>query len=89
MDYTDNQVRVYQNSCLKLYEENDLQNLESTFGEIKELIELFGKHESDEKLMLLSLKEEYYFNIFEPKIKEAKRVLKNTEKRITYNSERC
>ena len=40
MDYTDNQVRVYQNSCLKLYEENDLQNLESTFGEIKELIEL-------------------------------------------------
>lgn len=89
MDYTNNQVRVYNNSCLKLYQETELSALEKEFAEIIDLIEIFGKHEKPEKLEILTERFNRYMEIFEPKIKEQTRLLKNTEKRIRYNSDRC
>ena len=54
-----------------------------------ELLELFGSKETPYKLQKLNDKYDKYACIFEPKIKEAKRVLKNTLKRVSYNAERC
>ena len=84
-----NQSKVCENSGLKMHQEFVLQTLEKDFNEIMELLELFGSKEPSFKLEKLNEKYDKYASIFEPKIKEAKRSLKNTIKRLEYNVERC
>ena len=84
-----NEAKVFENSGLKMQQEFVLQTLEKEFDEIMELLELFGSKETSCKLKKLNDKYDKYASIFEPKIKEAKRVLKNTAKRVEYNVERC
>ena len=84
-----NEAKVFENSGLKMQQEFVLQTLEKEFDEIMELLELFGSKERSCKLEKLNEKYDKYASIFEPKIKEAKRVLKNTLKRLEYNAERC
>jgi len=84
-----NQSKVCENSGLKIQQEFILTNLEKDFDEIIELIGLFGKKESDTKLQNLDKKYDKYAAIFQPKIKEAKRVLRNTTKRLDYNAAKC
>ena len=84
-----NEVKVCENNGLKIQQESVLQTLEKDFDEIMELLELFGSKETPLKLQKLNEKYDKYASIFEPKIKEAKRVLKNTLKRLEYNIERC
>tara|TARA_B110001450_G_scaffold229166_1_gene229564 strand:+ start:5911 stop:6192 length:282 start_codon:yes stop_codon:yes gene_type:complete len=84
-----NETKVFENSGLKMQQKFVLQTLEKEFDEIMELLELFGSKESHTKLQKLNDKYHKYACIFEPKIKEAKRVLKNTLKRVEYNMERC
>mgnify|MGYP001246652239 CR=1 FL=1 len=84
-----NETKVFENSGLKIQQEFVLQTLEKEFDEIMELLELFGSKETPYKLQKLNDKYDKYACIFEPKIKEAKRVLKNTLKRVSYNAERC
>ena len=76
-------------SFLQIQQELVLQSLEKEFDEILTLLELFGSKETPTKLQKLDEKYDKYACIFEPKIKEAKRVLKNTVKRVKYNVERC
>ena len=87
--YTINEIKVYKNAQIKLFDEYELNHLEKEFDEVLDLLDLFSENENPEKVQKLIKKEKYYYNKFEPKIKEAKRVLKNTEKRIDYNMERC
>lgn len=84
-----NEAKVCENSGLKMQQEFVLQTLEKEFDEIMELLELFGSKETPYKLEKLNDKYNKYASIFEPKIEEAKRVLKNTVKRVSYNAERC
>ena len=84
-----NQSKVCENSGLKIHQEFILTTLEKDFDEIMELLELFGSKETPLKLQKLNEKYDKYAAIFEPKIKEAKRILKNTVKRLEYNIERC
>ena len=84
-----NEAKVFENSGLKMQQEFVLQTLEKEFDEIMGLLELFGSKETSCKLEKLNDKYDKYASIFEPKIKEAKRVLKNTVKRVSYNVERC
>jgi hypothetical protein len=84
-----NQSKVCENSGLKIQQEFILTNLEKEFDEIMELLELFGSKETSCKLEKLNDKYDKYAAIFQPKIKDAKRVLRNTVKRVSYNAERC
>jgi hypothetical protein len=84
-----NETKVFENSGLKIQQEFVLQTLEKEFDEIMELLELFGSKETPYKLEKLNNKYDKYASIFEPKIKEAKRILKNTIKRVSYNVEMC
>ncbi len=87
--FSQNQYKVFKNSGLQIQQELVLQSLEKEFDEILTLLELFGSKETPTKLQKLDEKYDKYACIFEPKIKEAKRVLKNTVKRVEYNLERC
>ena len=87
--YTINEIKVYKNTQIKLYDEYELNHLEKEFNEVLDLLDLFSEHENPEKIKKLLKKEKYYCEKFEPKIKESRRMLKNTEKRIDYNLERC
>lgn len=87
--FSQNQYKVFKNSGLQIQQELVLQSLEKEFDEILTLLELFGSKETPTKLQKLDEKYDKYACIFEPKIKEAKRVLKNTVKRLEYNVERC
>ena len=78
-----------QNRKLKLYQEVNLTLLESEYIELKELINLFSKHELEEKINYLSMKGKNYDKKYKKQIKNAERLLKNTEKRIDYNLNRC
>ena len=84
-----NETKVFENSGLKIQQEIVLQTLEKEFAEIIELIKLFGLKESPLKLQKLNIKYKKYVSVFEPKIQEAKRVLRNTIKRIDYNGKKC
>ena len=89
MNYTPNQIKVYENASLILSQEITLQNLEKIYNELMELIELFSFKENNAKLIYLKKKQKKIQNTYKPLIKEAKRVYKNTEKRILYNSAKC
>lgn len=84
-----NETKVFENSGLKMQQEFVLQTLEKEFDEIMTLLKLFSSKETSSKLEKLNDKYDKYASIFKPKIKEAKRVLKNTIKRVEYNAERC
>ena len=87
--YSTNEIKVYENSGLQLYQTVDLGLLESEYNEILNLLSLFATRENKEKRDILKNKKEHYDDLFTPKIKKARRLLKNTEKRVTYNLERC
>jgi hypothetical protein len=88
-EFTSNQFRLYHNSGLKLQEEIDLKVAEVLYLELVELIELFSYKESDEKILRMKIKKSEINKKYQPQIKEAKRILKNTVKRINYNYSRC
>ena len=87
--YTPNEEKVYSNTCLKMFQEIKLHTLESEFKEILDLIELFGQTADDKKLFKLDNKLKHYNSYYKPKIKEAKRLFVNTDKRLNYNMQRC
>ena len=88
-EFTSNEFRLYHNSGLKLQEEIDLKLIEAPYLELVELINLFSYKESDEKIVRMKAKNSAIDKKYKPLIKEAKRILKNTEKRINYNYTRC
>ena len=89
MAYTANQIKVYENSGLILYEELNLKTLETNYQELVDLIELFGYKENSSKKKSLRKREQEISKKYKPLIQEAKRILRNTQKRLDYNSAKC
>ena len=88
--YSQNQIKVYQNASMLLIEETELSTMEKDLYELLELLDLFGENEdSPNKLERLELKKKDILKIHKPKILEKKRVVRNTKKRLEYNSDRC
>lgn len=88
MEYTPNELKVYSNKCLEIEQEAYLNILSKKKDELVSLIDLFiegGNHREK----TLQFRKNDIEEIFRPKIKEAKRVLCNTRKRLGYNLERA
>ena len=84
MEYNQNEIKVYSNKCLEIVEDAYLNTLLSKRAELVSLIDLFLEGGNHREIELRSIKigiEES----FKPKIKEVKRVLSNTKKRLNYN----
>ena len=88
MEYTVNEQKVYTNACRELECRARLDILMSKENELLELLDLFiqgGNHREG----MLTYRRNSIRDMFKPKIDEAKRQLKNCEKRLTYNLNRC
>jgi hypothetical protein len=88
MEYTINEQKVYTNACQEVEYRARLDILLAKEIELLELIDLFlegGNHREK----VLTFRREGIRDIFKPKITEAKRQLKNCEKRLNYNFSRC
>lgn len=87
--FTRNELKVIQNVPLKMTQKVRLQIVRSEYNEVNELLELFAERECEDKVLKISMKKLHYDSIFLPIIKNLERVLRNTEKRITYNISKC
>lgn len=88
MNYTVNEQKVYINACQEVEYHTQLDILVAKENELLELMDLFiqgGNHRTE----VLATRKKGIVDIFKPKITEAKRQLKNCEKRLTYNANRC
>ena len=88
MEYTTNEQKVYTNACQEVEYKAQLDMLLAKESELLELVDLFlegGNHREK----VLTFRREGIRDIFKPKITEAKRQLKNCEKRLNYNFSRC
>jgi len=84
MEYTQNEIKVYSNKCLEIIEDTYLNTLLSKRDELVSLIDLFLEGGNYREIELRSIKIDIQES-FKPKIKEAKRVLSNTKRRLNYN----
>ena len=89
MNFSKNEVKVYNNSELALYQEVHLQLLISELSEINSLLTLFYKNEVQSKLHNKQKKYEKYEARLMEKIKNCKRLLKNTKIRLNNNISKC
>lgn len=87
-EYLVNDVKICQNVELKLYQKLDLDSISREYNELIELIDLFRIDTWTEREKELLLHEKNISKRYLPQIREAKRVLKNTEKRLDYNIKR-
>ncbi len=87
-EYLVNDVKICQNVELKLYQKLDLDSISREYNELIELIDLFRIDTWTEREKELLLHEKNISKRYLPQIREAKRVLKNTEKRLVYNCQR-
>ena len=87
--FSRNELKIIQNVPLKMTQKVRLDIVRSEYVEVNELLELFAKKECEDKVLKISMKKLHYDSIFLPIIKNLERVLRNTEKRITYNISKC
>ena len=87
--FSRNELKIIQNVPLKMTQKVRLDIVRSEYGEVNELLELFAKKECEDKVLKISMKKLHYDSIFLPIIKNLERILRNTEKRITYNISKC
>jgi uroporphyrinogen-III synthase len=88
MEYNINEQKVYTNACQEVEYMAQLDILLTKESELLELVDLFlqgGNHREN----VLIFRRAGIRDIFKPKITEAKRQLKNCEKRLNYNYSRC
>ena len=88
MEYTVNEQKVYSNACQEVEYKARLDSLMSKENELLELLDLFIQGGNHRENVLISRRTDIR-DIFKPEITEAKRQLKNCEKRLTYNLNRC
>lgn len=87
-DYSQNDIKICENAGLKLYQELDLKTVTEDYNELIELIELFSVGANFIREKELKVHKRDIDKRYLPQIREAKRVLKNTEKRLDYNMKR-
>ena len=83
-----NDIKICENAGLKLYQEFDLNTVTDAYNELNELIELFSVGANYVREKQLKLHKQNIDKRYLPQIYEAKRLLKNTEKRLDYNMKR-
>tara|TARA_R110002012_G_scaffold316210_2_gene530904 strand:+ start:199 stop:540 length:342 start_codon:yes stop_codon:yes gene_type:complete len=84
-EYTINQAKIYNNKCIQMYEQVEYDEISKDYDELKSLLMLFMKDAEPNRKKTLKIKEREIDRKYKPRIKESKRVLKNTEKRLKYN----
>jgi hypothetical protein len=89
MNFSKNEIKVYNNSELILYQQVHLDLLVSELAEIKSLLTLFNKHETLSKLHSKQKLYEKYEKKLTEKINNSKRLLKNTKIRLSNNISKC
>ena len=87
-EYSQNDIKICQNAGLKLYQELDLKSVTEHYNELIELIELFSIGARYVREKELKIHKQDIDKRYLPQIREAKRRLKNTEKRLVYNMKR-
>ena len=87
-EYSQNDIKICQNAGLKLYQELDVKTATEDYNELIELIELFSIGARFVREKELKNHKRDIDNLYLPQIREAKRILKNTEKRLDYNMNR-
>ena len=88
MEYTIHEQKVYTNKCLEVEERVKLDALVGKRDELVGLLDLFiegGNHRLERAENVRG----GIMDIFAPKIREAKRTLANTTKRLEYNYKRA
>ena len=85
--YSANEIKVYTNKCMSIEEEAYLKYLKSKSSELTDLLQLFIKG-GNRREEMLNCKIDEIQERFKPKITEAARLLKNTQKRFEYNMKR-
>lgn len=88
MSYTQNEIKVYSNKCQQIEFDAYLGILVKKEAELVDLLDLFlegGNHRKD----VIIKRRDGIREIFRPKIAFAKKNLKNCEKRLQYNLNRC
>ena len=83
--YSQQEMKVFDNSVLKIYQETKLYSYEKKYGELIELFSLFLKDAQPYREKELKMKKKEIDEKYLPKIKECKRVLGNTKRRVKYN----
>lgn len=83
--YLVNDIKICQNVKQKLYEDLNLMNISREYNELIELIELFKTNTWPQRESELKVHKRNIDKRYLPYIHEAKRVLKNTNKRLEYN----
>jgi hypothetical protein len=89
MNFSKNEIKVYNNSELILYQQVHLDLLVSELAEIKSLLTLFNKHETQSKLHSKQKLYEKYERKLTEKINNVKRLVKNTKIRLNNNINKC
>lgn len=89
MNYSNNEVSIYTNTCQKIKEETQYLTTLNSYNELIELIDLFSINSSDSSKIRLKKKQKDIDALFKPKLKEEKRILTNTMRRIQYHNNRC
>ena len=87
-EYYQNDIKICENIELKLYQELDLKSVTEIYNELIELIELFSVGANLVREKQLKNHRRNIDKRYLPQIREAKRILKNTEKRLDYNMKR-
>lgn len=89
MNFSKNEIKVYNNSELKLYQQVHLELLVCELTEIKSLLDLFYRNETKANLTSKQKLYEKYEKKLTEKIANSKRLLKNTKIRLSNNISKC
>jgi hypothetical protein len=89
MNFSKNEIKVYNNSELILYQQVHLELLICELSEINSLLTLFSKNEIKSKVHNKQKQYEKYTTKLMEKINNAKRLLKNTKIRLNNNINKC
>ncbi len=87
-EYSQNDMKICENAGLRLYQELDLKSVSEKYNELIDLIELFSVGANFIREKELKFHKQDIDKRYLPQIREAKRLLKNTEKRLDYNMKR-
>tara|TARA_B100000902_G_scaffold399910_1_gene473534 strand:+ start:3019 stop:3312 length:294 start_codon:yes stop_codon:yes gene_type:complete len=87
-EHSQNDIKICENAGLKLYQELALKTITNNYNELIELIELFKVGATVIRQKELKVYKQNIDKKYLPHIREAKRVLKNTYKRLDYNMNR-
>ncbi len=87
--YSQQEMKVFDNSVLKIYQETKLYGYEKKYKELEELFSLFLKDAHPYREKELKSKKKEIDEKYLSKIKDCKRVLDNTKRRVKYNMVRA